>query len=76
MSDGGTVRIVGISGSLRRDSFNAATLRAARELAPSGMTIENFDLVPIPLDNEDVRQQGFPAPVEDLRARIRRPTHC
>ncbi len=71
MSDGGTVRIVGISGSLRRDSFNAATLRAARELAPSGMTIESFDIAPIPLYNEDVRQQGFPAPVEDLRTRIK-----
>ena len=39
MSDGGTVRLVGISGSLRRGSFNAATLRAAQELAPTGMTI-------------------------------------
>ncbi len=34
------------------------------------MTIEIFDMAPIPLYNEDVRQQGFPAPVEDLRARI------
>ena len=71
MSDGGTVRILGIAGSLRRGSFNAATLRAAQELAPAGMTIESFDIAPIPLYNEDVRQQGFPAPVEDLRARIK-----
>jgi chromate reductase, NAD(P)H dehydrogenase (quinone) len=71
MSDGGTVRILGIAGSLRRDSFNAATLRTAQELAPAGVTIEIFDIAPIPLYNEDVRQQGFPAPVEDLRARIK-----
>ena len=71
MSDGGTVRILGIAGSLRRGSFNAATLRAARELAPAGMAIDVFDIAPIPLYNEDVRQQGFPAPVEDLRARIK-----
>jgi chromate reductase len=71
MSDGGTVRILGIAGSLRRGSFNAATLRTARELAPSGMAIEIFDIAPIPVYNEDVRQQGFPPPVEDLRARIR-----
>ena len=32
MSDGGTVRILGVAGSLRRGSFNAAALRAAREL--------------------------------------------
>ena len=49
MSGGGTVRILGIAGSLRRGSFNAATLRAAQELAPSGMTIESFDIAPIPL---------------------------
>jgi chromate reductase, NAD(P)H dehydrogenase (quinone) len=71
MSGGGTVQILGIAGSLRRGSFNAATLRAAQELTPAGMTIESFDISAIPLYNEDVRQQGFPAPVEDLRARIK-----
>jgi chromate reductase len=71
MSEAGTVRILGIAGSLRRGSFNAATLRAAQEWAPSGVTIDIFDIAPIPLYNEDVRQQGFPAPVEDLRARIK-----
>jgi chromate reductase len=71
MSDAGTVRILGIAGSLRRGSFNAATLRAAQELAPTGLTIDIFDIGPIPLYNEDVRQQGFPPPVEDLRARIK-----
>jgi chromate reductase len=71
MSDTETVRILGIAGSLRRGSFNAATLRTAQDLAPSGMTIESFDIGPIPLYNEDVRQQGFPPHVEDLRARIK-----
>jgi chromate reductase len=71
MSASGTVRILGIAGSLRRGSFNAATLRAAQELAPTGMTIESFVIAPIPLYNEDVFEQGFPAPVEDLRARIK-----
>ena len=71
MSASGTVRILGIAGSLRRGSFNAATLRAAQELAPTGMTIDGFDIAPIPLYNEDVREQGFPAPVEDLRTRIK-----
>src|SRR5215469_12980358 len=70
MSDGG-LRILGIAGSLRRGSFNAATLRTAHELAPAGMAIDVFDIAPIPLYNEDVRQQGFPAPVEDLRTRIK-----
>jgi chromate reductase len=71
MSGTQTVRILGISGSLRRNSFNTATLRAAQELAPSGMTIELCDIAAIPLYNEDVREQGFPVPVAELRARIK-----
>jgi chromate reductase, NAD(P)H dehydrogenase (quinone) len=71
MSDGGTLRILGISGSLRRGSYNSAALRAAQALAPQGMSIDIFDLASIPLYNEDVKQQGFPAPVEDLRRRVK-----
>jgi chromate reductase len=71
MSDSGTVRVLGIAGSLRKGSANRALLRLAQEIAPSGMTIESFDIAPIEPYNEDVRQQGFPEPVEDLRARIK-----
>jgi NAD(P)H-dependent FMN reductase len=35
------------------------------------MYIDIFDIAPIPPYNEDVRQLGFPAPVEDRRARIK-----
>jgi chromate reductase len=65
------VRVLAISGSLRKGSFNTAALRAARELAPEGLSIEPFDLAAIPLYNEDVYQQGFPPPVADLRAGIK-----
>jgi chromate reductase, NAD(P)H dehydrogenase (quinone) len=71
MSAAETVRILGISGSLRRGSFNTGVLRAALELAPPGMTIETCDISAIPLYNEDVREQGFPPPVAELRARIK-----
>jgi chromate reductase, NAD(P)H dehydrogenase (quinone) len=71
MSDQATVQVLGISGSLRRASFNTAALRAACELVPQGMTISTFDLAPIPLYNEDVKQQGFPPPVEELRRRVK-----
>src|SRR5580658_2601329 len=71
MSDATTVKIVGISGSLRRASFNSAALRAAQELAPAGMTIDIFDISAIQLYNEDVRAQGFPPVVADLRARTK-----
>jgi chromate reductase, NAD(P)H dehydrogenase (quinone) len=71
MSDSGTVRVLGIAGSLRQGSFNRSLLRLAQEMAPSGMAIESFDIAPIQPYNEDLRQQGFPKPVEDLRARIK-----
>lgn len=41
MSD--TVKILGISGSLRKASFTTFTLRAAQALAPEGAKIEIFD---------------------------------
>lgn len=71
MSDSGTMRILGISGSLRRGSYNTAALRAAKELAPAGMSIEIFDISQIPLYNEDIKAQGFPPPVAELRQRVK-----
>lgn len=65
------MKVLGISGSLRRGSYNTALLHAAMELAPDGMIIEPFDLSPIPLYNDDVRLQGFPPDVEQLRIKIR-----
>jgi NADPH-dependent FMN reductase len=60
-----------ICGSLRRGSYNMATLRTAIELKPPGMTIEVADISTIPLRNEDVRARGLPLPVETLRAQIK-----
>ena len=64
------IRIVGISGSLREGSYNRALLRAARELAPPGVEIVEFDLSPIPLYNGDVEARGDPPPVAWLRAAV------
>jgi chromate reductase len=71
MSGTTTVRILGVAGSLRRGSLNAATLRAAQSLAPAGMAIDIFDIAPVPLYNEDVRAVGFPGAVEEFRTRIK-----
>jgi len=69
MSDEQTpIRILGISGSLRRGSLNSAALRAVQGLAPSGMSIEIFgDLAAIPLYNDDLRTEGYPESVQKLR---------
>jgi chromate reductase, NAD(P)H dehydrogenase (quinone) len=64
------MNVIGISGSLRKGSFNTAALRAAQGLAPEGMTIERAEIGDLPLYNDDVRAAGFPAPAERLRAQI------
>lgn len=43
------LRVLGISGSVRRGSYNRALLEAARELAPPEMTVTIHDLSPLPL---------------------------
>ncbi|MGH6876087.1 MAG: NADPH-dependent FMN reductase, partial [Rhizomicrobium sp.] len=65
-----TLRVFAFCGSLRMGSFNRMALRAAEELAPEGMSFQSFDIGTRPLYNEDVRAQGFPPPVRDLRERI------
>ena len=64
------VRILGIAGSLRHDSYNRATLRAALELAPEGAAIETFELDGIPGFNQD-EEQNPPAKVVELKQRVR-----
>jgi chromate reductase len=64
------MKILGLSGSLRKGSFNTALLRAAIELAPPGMTIEEHSLAAIPMYDDDLRQAGYPAPVQALRQAV------
>ncbi|MGB5235639.1 MAG: NADPH-dependent FMN reductase [Candidatus Macondimonas sp.] len=67
-----SLKVLGLCGSLRQASYNLATLRAAQALAPgAGMQIDIADISDLPLYNEDVYAQGFPAPVERLRNQIR-----
>jgi chromate reductase len=70
MTDKQTLRVLGISGSLRKGSFNTAVLRAAVELAPEGMVIETADIRDIPIYDEDVRAAGLPPSVQKLRDAI------
>src|SRR4029450_347798 len=64
------VRIRGIAGSLRRDSYNRAALRAAIELAPEGASIDTFELEGIAGFNQD-EEQNPPAKVVELKKRVR-----
>ena len=65
------MKVLGISGSLRKASYNTMALRAAQKLAPEGMTLEIADISGIPMYNDDVKQAGEPAAVAALKAQIR-----
>jgi chromate reductase len=67
------MRVLGISGSLRRDSYNSALLRAAVERLPGGVDFVSFDrLAEIPAYDGDLEEFGeTPAAVADLRAAMR-----
>lgn len=63
-------RILAISGSLRERSYNRALLRAAGELAPAGIELEEFDISSLPFYDGDVEAAGDPEPVVALRAAV------
>ncbi|MFD0740459.1 NADPH-dependent FMN reductase [Lysobacter koreensis] len=65
------INLLGISGSLRRGSYNTALLRAAQSLAAPAASLEVATLHDIPLYDGDLEQQhGLPAAVETLKARV------
>ncbi len=65
-----TINILGIAGSLRKESYNKYVLRVAQTLVPDGVALETFDLQGIPLFNQDDEQAPAPIVVE-FKKRIR-----
>jgi chromate reductase len=65
------MKILGISGSLRKGSLNTAALHEAAGLLPEGVSLSVAEIGDLPLMNQDLEQDGkFPAPVDRLRAEI------
>ena len=65
------VKLVGLSGSLRKGSFNTALLRAAAGLTPDGVTLTMDTVHGIPLyDGDFEAASGIPAPVQTLKDAI------
>jgi chromate reductase len=65
------VKILGIAGSLRKASYNRALLRAARELLPATVELEELDLRGLPFYDGDLEAAGDPEPVAALKHAIR-----
>jgi chromate reductase len=65
------VKVLAISGSLRRDSHNTALLRAAAERSPAGVELELWDgLKAVPPYDEDDDAELAPAAVTALRSAV------
>lgn len=66
------MKIIGISGSLRKTSYNTSLLRALISLQPQGMEIEPIRLNDIPIYNgDDEKATGKPATILELDQKIR-----
>ncbi len=65
------MRVLGLSGSLRRDSHNRALLREAAAALPAGAELVEWDRVAeLPAYDEDLDAAGAPEPVRALREAI------
>jgi len=64
------VRILGISGSARKRSYNTALLDAAGALVPVGAVLERFDVSRFPLFNDDLIVE-MPAEIREFKQRVK-----
>ena len=62
--------LVAVSGSLRKDSYNSALLRAFKERAPEGVTIEILDISKLVVYDQDM-ETNFPAEVQAFKDTIK-----
>lgn len=63
-------KILGICGSLRKQSFNLSALKAAQQLVPAEASLDIYDIAGLPLFNQDDEKNPTPK-VADFKAKIR-----
>jgi len=64
------IKILGIAGSLRKNSYNQALLKTAKDLAPENAEIEIFDIEGIPVFDQDL-EKTLPPVVLNLKNKIK-----
>jgi chromate reductase len=66
------MKLLAITGALRKDSYNTQLLRAVKELAPPEMAIDIVTLHGVPLyDGDEEDRHGVPASVKALQDKVR-----
>jgi chromate reductase len=70
MSAPSTIKLLGISGSLRAYSYNSGALSVIASVLPDGMEFDAASLADLPFYNADVEQRGFPAAIESFRSKV------
>jgi chromate reductase, NAD(P)H dehydrogenase (quinone) len=70
MSAPSRVKLLGISGSLRAQSYNSGALSVVGSVLPEDMEFHVASLSDLPFYNADVEQRGFPAAVESFRRSV------
>jgi chromate reductase len=64
------MKIIALSGSLRKESYTTKLLKAFQKYAPAEVTMEILDISKLPMINEDL-EVDLPQSVTDLHASIR-----
>ena len=65
-----TLQIIGIVGSLRKQSFNRSLMDAVKSAAPAGVALEIADISTVPFYNQDLELTDFPPTVQALKDKI------
>jgi chromate reductase len=64
------LQLLGLSGSIRRESNCTAVLRTIQETLPAPVALSIFDLTPVPNYNEDYDNELAPEPVKALKRAV------
>jgi chromate reductase len=65
-----SLTLLGVSGSLRKQSYNSGALRAIGSCLPDGMTFAIADISELPFYSSDLEQAGLPETVQKFRAQV------
>ncbi len=66
------IYLVGMSGSLRKGSYNTRLLNSLPGLLPEGVTMEIVEIGNLPLYNADLETEGLPESVREFREALTR----